>query len=173
MGIVTPKVIEMVKNKKEIQMKDGSTLYFYTEEEFSNASLKWVVDNPGHQMFTGSFHPINDKLWEDRHNWDIRVAPKEPVTLIDIFERQVIIKLATMRKNASLVMSRFKPYLGQDSVHLILSFVDNSDLASLCSVCKTSSGVSSKQQNSQASSIPLQPTQEYTNLTGNTAVYYL
>lgn len=35
--------------------------------------VNWIVENPGRQMFTGSFHPIEDSKWEGREYWDDRI----------------------------------------------------------------------------------------------------
>ena len=136
MGILTPKSLELIKEKREFVMKDGSLIKYVTLSEFSISSLKWTVENPGQQMFTGSFHPINDKLWEDRRNWDKRVAPTVPFTLKDIFEQRKFIKLTVIRNKAVQVLSSFSRYMGQDIVKSIVGYLSDSDMAVLCSVCK-------------------------------------
>lgn len=34
--------------------------------------MSWITENPGRQMFTGSFHPIEEsaRQWEAREQWD-------------------------------------------------------------------------------------------------------
>ena len=66
-------------------MKDGSIVYLKKLEELNSVSIQWITENPGGQLFTGSFHPLNDSLWEDRSSWDMRAHPKEPRTFSEIF----------------------------------------------------------------------------------------
>ena len=130
-------------------MKDGSVIHFCSIPELSQRTLPWVIDNPGiihqkgasyrisgRQLFTGSFHPIEDQLWEDRAAWDINVAPKEGTTLKDIFERRVIIKLAKQRLHAQRVFARFSPSLGHDAINIIMQYLSSKDYISLIYVCK-------------------------------------
>ena len=33
--------------------------------------LTWLTKNPGRQLLTSSFHPVDDEHWEDRAGWHI------------------------------------------------------------------------------------------------------
>jgi hypothetical protein len=90
----------------------------------------------GRQLFTGSFHPIEDREWENRAAWDKRVAPTEAVTLREIFERRAIIRVATLKRNAIKILSRFTPYLGQDLCKIIVELLSGRDCCTLSAVCR-------------------------------------
>ena len=136
LGIVTPKSIDLLKAKKRIQIKDGSFLSIYSLSEFEVVELDWMIENPGKQMFTGSFHPIEDQSWEDRQNWDSKV-PLGPVsTFRDIFMAQKAVKTKEIDENAMKVLQRFRPFLGQDVLDIIYKELRNKDKAMLCAVCK-------------------------------------
>jgi hypothetical protein len=87
-------------------------------------------------MFTGSFHPIEDRLWENRIAWDKRVAPKEASTLREIFEHRLTIRRAKLRLNAQKVLTCFTPYLTRDPINLIMEYFSANDFALLNTVCK-------------------------------------
>jgi hypothetical protein len=106
-------------------------------------------------LFTGSFHPIEDRQWENRCAWDKRVAPKEGVTLLEIFERRAIIRMATLKKHAIKVLSRFTPYLGQDPIKLIVEYLNASDCCALCVVCKVEAVKTPQTQNIAVNHVPL------------------
>jgi hypothetical protein len=38
-------------------------------------SLAWLTVDPGRQLLTGAFHPIDDDQWEQRHEWQMGVEP--------------------------------------------------------------------------------------------------
>jgi hypothetical protein len=95
------------------------------------------INVTGRQLFTGSFHPVEDKLWEDRRGWDRRVAPKEAVSLREIFEQRVIIRMATIRNTAAQVLSSLSPFIGFDLINIILHFLSDGDLARMNAICKT------------------------------------
>jgi hypothetical protein len=171
MGIVTVKSLQLLDESKNrtLRMKDGSTLYFYTLAEYSNVSLHWVVENPGKQMFTGSFHPINDKLWEDRRNWDSRVAPTMGVTMKEIFTQHIVIQTAKLRNKALKILSKFTPYLGQDSVKNIALYLRDCDLGNLCSVCKVDA---TEKRSEKVTSLEIPPLEEFSPYIGTALPEY-
>ena len=85
-GLLTSQSIkELFDKHSTFIMKDGSIVYLKKVEEIRSVPIKWTTENPGGQLFTGSFHPLHDTLWEDRSGWDVRVRPKEPRTFPEIF----------------------------------------------------------------------------------------
>ena len=85
-GLLTEQSIKDLFDKySNFTMKDGSIVHLKKMNELKSFSIKWTTENPGGQLFTGSFHPLNDSMWEDRSSWDIRVRPKEPRTFPEIF----------------------------------------------------------------------------------------
>ena len=85
----------------------------------------------GRQLFTGSFHPVQDKMWENRKAWDKRVAPEEAVTLREIFERRAIVKMAAIRQQALNILSSAISFLGKDVVAHIYGYLDDKDCCML------------------------------------------
>ncbi len=91
------------KGRNELVMPDGAKVHLCTRSDLENSqfldkNVKWLTENPGtsrqsqsdrvgRQMFTGSFHPVEDKLWEDRENWDSRLPPKTANTLPTVRKR--------------------------------------------------------------------------------------
>ena len=55
-------------------------------------------------MFTGSFHPLYDNLWEDRINWDKRVMPQEPIFLLDIFKQRANINFQILEIKVIIII---------------------------------------------------------------------
>lgn len=123
-------------NVKQFTLKDGSIMHFCSLFGLPQHPLNWVIDNPGRQLFTGSFHPVEDKLWEDRRSWDRRVEPKESVSLLDIFEKRVITRVAFLRQNAFAILANLSPFIGNDLINFILERLDWGDLARMNCLCK-------------------------------------
>jgi hypothetical protein len=106
-------------------------------------------------LFTGSFHPIEDQQWENRAAWDYRVAPKEAVTLREIFERRAIIRMATIKKRAIQVLSTFPPFLGRDSIKIIAEYLNERDLNALYVVRKIEATQEAKKEYITVTELPL------------------
>lgn len=34
-------------------------------DEYVLGPIRWLSDNPGRQLMTGSFHPVDDNQWDD------------------------------------------------------------------------------------------------------------
>lgn len=82
-------------------MKDGTAVHMYTLDDWSKdgyATTTWVIQNPGRQMFTGSFHPLEDTEWEDRASWDSRVNLEEPNTIVNTFRQRRIVKFELIKR---------------------------------------------------------------------------
>lgn len=90
----------------------------------------------GRQLFTGSFHPVDDNQWENRSMWDISVAPPEGSTLLEIFERREVIKMAAVRLNLINSFYRIVSSLGRDVASNIVKYLSDEDCLSLEEVCR-------------------------------------
>lgn len=103
-------------------------------------------------MFTGSFHPVEDSLWENRKAWDKRVEPEDAVTLREIFERRSIIRMAATRQSAIKVLNRVISFLGKDIVSFISEYLNDEDCCMLVMAAKVRT---EKQQPVVINQVPL------------------
>ena len=133
-GMVTASTIAKLQESgtKIFNLKDGSVIHFCSLEEAETHQIQWVIDNPGKQLFTGSFHPIQDKLWENSCTWNKHAEPEEAVTLREIFEKNALIKSASILKQAKKVLSQIKPFPGEGAINHILGYLTEDDYLNIC-----------------------------------------
>jgi hypothetical protein len=109
-------------------MKDNTKILLRTVDDllplYSQRAFQWVVDNPGRQLFTGSFHPVSDTKWEDRRNWDKQTLPHMPKTFKDTFTYRVDIELHIAQQKAAKILHLSNPLLPMDIARHIMSFLD-------------------------------------------------
>jgi hypothetical protein len=103
-GLFTPDAIQDLydNQKTTFTMRDSTTILLCPLENLysiaRNGDIKWITENPGRQMMTGSFHPIEDSAWEDKENWALGYLPKQLLRVEDIFETKYAIMLQKLRE---------------------------------------------------------------------------
>ena len=141
-GMVTPNSLQKLIDEQitRFTMKDGSEVFISSTEEFSKSInlIQWKIHNPG-QLFTGSFHPINDSQWEDRANWNVKVRPKEPITFPEIFQLRKYLKQKKLNVRSLNVLSILLEKLPRDIILIIFNYLENNNLLAICCVCKSNS----------------------------------
>ena len=86
-----------------------------------------MTKKKGQQLFTGSFHPIQDDKWHDRASWDSRVPPIEAFTLRELFERRYIVKMQASRIDAENILFNICPLLGRDILKQIIGLLTDEE----------------------------------------------
>jgi hypothetical protein len=165
-GLITEATIANLtsSNVQEFVMKDRSKVLFRRVEDmallYQQHAFTWVTENPGlfvyfniltlvgSQLFTGSFHPVEDSKWEDRRNWDITAVAKEPLTLVDIFNFKIQIRIKTFLQktirvctlktstNSLKILSKALQVLPEDIIREIISRLTWNDRYNLVQTCK-------------------------------------
>ena len=95
------------------------------------SAVEWVTDNPGGQLLTGSFHPVRDEDWADRHSWDRRWAPTG-AGLANLFARRHVYRFRAMLRQAHAMLV---PRLPSPSLcGYLLRFCCHADVSCLSTV---------------------------------------
>jgi hypothetical protein len=103
-GLFTPESIQGLYNnhKTTFKMRDSTSILLCPLDGLysiaQKGDIKWITDNPGHQMLTGSFHPVEDSAWEDKENWAQGYLPKQLFTVGDIFDTKRAVRLKQLRE---------------------------------------------------------------------------
>lgn len=167
------------RKRTEFKCKDGSVIRLIKVEDLPSYPIHtlWITDNPGkissriyyhidtvflgRQMFTSSFHPIEEspEEWVQQHLWDEKYVRFKVNTIASLFHQRIRLKQYELKnRRAKQVLQRIVPNVGLDIAHAIIQYLSPTDILSLtlvCSIPSTSIHVSPATEATQVPPISL------------------